>query len=349
MTGPAGSRRRLGALRDVGSGIAAVGAKELRGRMRGRRTFVVLTVHLLVVAGFAWMIETFAERTYTSGFGGSLSASADIGRQLFSALIMLLTLIVLVLAPASTAGAISLEREKQTLDLLTTTPISSLAIILGKLLSALSWLLLLLLASVPVTALVFTFGGVGPDDMIRAYVVLLGTAIAFGSIGLFVSALVKRTQAATVINLVTTIAVTVGATFLFAFWSVMTQNGLLPNTTATRDSSPLAAITRRPPEALLYLNPFVTQVDVICGTESGGGGTCSIIDAVTGANTLGQDVSNGIVSQPFAGRRDSYWPRAMAAMLIVSAVLVILAVQLVSPTRRWRLRRRRSGVAGGST
>ena len=106
------------------------------------------------------------------------------------------------IAPASTAGAISLEREKQTLDLLTTTPISSLAIVLGKLLSALSWVFLLLLASIPVTALVFTFGGVGPDDMIKGYLVLVVTALAYGSIGLFVSALVKRTQAATVINIV---------------------------------------------------------------------------------------------------------------------------------------------------
>ena len=105
-----------------------------------------------------------------------MSASAEIGRTMFSALIMLLTLIVLVLAPASTAGAISLEREKQTLDLLTTTPISSLAIILGKLLSALSWVFLLLLASIPVTALVFTFGGVGPEDLVRSYVVLFATA-----------------------------------------------------------------------------------------------------------------------------------------------------------------------------
>ena len=118
-----------------GTGIAAVGVKELRGRMRGRRAFIVLTIHLVFVAGFAWMIETLSERSFTSGFGGSMSASAEIGRTMFSALIMLLTLIVLVLAPASTAGAISLEREKQTLDLLTTTPISSLAIILGKLLS----------------------------------------------------------------------------------------------------------------------------------------------------------------------------------------------------------------------
>ena len=81
---------------------------------------------------------------------------------------------------------------------------------LGKLLSALSWVFLLLLASIPVTALVFTFGGVGPEDVIRAYAVLVGTAIVFGTIGLFVSALVKRTQAATVINLVTLLALTVG-------------------------------------------------------------------------------------------------------------------------------------------
>ncbi len=330
--------RRLGALRDVGTGMAAVGVKELRGRMRGRRAFVVLTLHLVVVAGFAWMVEAFAEQTYTSGFTGSLSASADIGRQLFSALIFLLTLIVLVLAPASTAGAISLEREKQTLDLLTTTPISSLAIILGKLLSALSWVFLLLLASIPVLAIAFTFGGVGPEDLVRAYLVLFATAIAFGAMGLFVSAVVKRTQAATVINLVMTITLTAGATFVFAFWSTMTANGLLPNEAARPDTSPLATLTRRPPEALLYFNPFLAQLDVICGTETGFGGTCSIIASVTDSNGA---LSGDVGDQSFVVAHDSYWPRAVGVMLVSAIILVVLSVQLVSPTRRWRRPRRR--------
>jgi len=333
----AGRPRRLGALRDVGIGMAAVGVKELRGRMRGRRAFVILTIHLLVVAGFAWMVEQFAEKAYTSGFGGSLSASADIGRQVFSALIMLLTLIVLVLAPASTAGAISLEREKQTLDLLTTTPISSLAIILGKLLSALSWVFLLLLASIPVLALVFTFGGVGPEDLVRAYVVLFATAIAFGAMGLFVSAFVKRTQAATVINLVLTITVTAGATFVFVFWTAMTSNvGFLPDQPAQRDSSLLASLARRPPEALLYFNPFLAQLDVICGTETGFGGTCGVIAAVDDQGQPGN-----VAAQGFGVDRDSYWPKAVAAMLVTALVMVVLAVQMVSPTRRWRRPRRR--------
>ncbi len=331
--------RRFGALRDVGTGIAAVGVKELRGRMRGRRAFVVLTIHLLLVAGFAWMIESLAERAFSSGLGGSISASAEIGRQMFTALLMLLTLIVLVLAPASTAGAISLEREKQTLDLLVTTPISSLAIVLGKLLSALSWVFLLLLASIPVTALVFTFGGVGPDDMVKGYVVLLGTAFFFGSLGLFVSALVKRTQAATVINLVAVIALTAGTTFLFVFWFAMVgSSGLAPNQ-GQRDVGPLESLTQRPPEALMWFNPFVAQIDVVCGTETGFGGACSIISAVTGRGAAGD--------QQFGIPRDSYWPRSLAAMGGLSVLLIILSVQLVSPTRRWRfhlprLRRRQA-------
>ncbi len=321
--------RRLGALRDVGTGIAAVGVKELRGRMRGRRAFVVLTIHLLLIAGFAWMIESIAERSFSGGFGGSISASAEIGRQMFTALLMLLTLIVLVLAPASTAGAISLEREKQTLDLLVTTPISSLAIVLGKLLSALTWVFLLILASIPVTALVFTFGGVGPDDMVKGYVVLVGTAFFFGALGLFVSALVKRTQAATVINLVAAIALTAGTTFLFVFWFAMvgSNGGRLDQ--GQRDVGPLESLTQRPPEALMWFNPFVAQIDVICGTETGFGGACSIISGVTSQNSVGD--------QQFGIPRDSYWPRSLAAMGAISVVLIILSVQLVSPTRRWRL------------
>jgi ABC-2 type transport system permease protein len=345
MTAFTGSRR-LRSLRDVGTGIAAVGVKELRGRMRGRRAFVVLTVHLLLIAGFAWMIEGITERTIASGFGGTFSASAEIGRQMFTALLALLTLIVLVLAPASTAGAISLEREKQTLDLLTTTPISSLAIILGKLLSALSWVFLLLLASIPVTALVFTFGGVGPDDMIKGYLVLVGTALAYGSIGLFVSALVKRTQAATVINLVTVIALTAGTVFVFVFWVSMTGTSGVPRDQGKGEAGPLESFTQGPPEALLWINPFIAQVDVICGTDTGFGTSCQIVSGVTHAAGGLNQVGGG---DQFGVGRDTYWPRSLAAMGALSILLVIISVQLVSPTRRWRIRlpRPRRRPSGG--
>jgi ABC-type transport system involved in multi-copper enzyme maturation permease subunit len=348
MNAPSIRRPRFGAVRDVGSGIAAVGVKELRGRMRGRRAFVVLTVHLLLVAGFAWMLESLAVNSYSNGFNNfngstSFSASAEIGRSLFIGIISLLTLITLILAPASTAGAISLEREKQTFDLLVTTPISSLAIVLGKLISALSWILLLLLASIPVVALVFTFGGVGPEDVVKAYVVLLATAFTFGAIGLFVSALVKRTQAATVLNLVTVIALTAGTGFIFLFWNSMTGNsGALPDQGGGfQDGGTIETLQRRPPEALMWFNPFVAQVDVMCGTETGFGGSCSVIAGITG-NNPNAFLNGAGVANDFGVPHDTYWPRSLAVMLVTALVLIVLSVQLVSPTRRWRLRLPRS-------
>ena len=189
---------------------------------------------------------------------------------------------MLFLAPAFTAGAISLEREKQTLDLLVTTPISSLAIVVGKLLSALVYVFLLIIASIPLTALVFLFGGVGPEDLVRGYAVLLVTALGLGSVGLFCSTLVRRTQAATIITYFTVLAMTIGAVFIFVFWQVMVS----VNANPVRDANG-NFVQARPPEALLYFNPFVADADVLCGTENGYGTWCGMIGYITNQQLFG--------------------------------------------------------------
>jgi len=73
---------------------------------------------------------------------------------------------------------------------------------------------------------------------------------------------------------VATLALVVGSIFLWAFMSSTTE------TDAT-------GLRRQPPEALLYLNPFVAQLDVSCGTEEGSfGQTCSLITSVVGAQIV---------------------------------------------------------------
>lgn len=259
---------RLTAFRHLRQGIAAVGVKELRGRMRGRRAFVILTIYLVLLGGFAWMVELIMERAYSSGFGVSGgTASASIGQGIFAALLMLETLQVAFLAPASTAGSVSQEREKQTLELLVVTPISSLAMVIGKLFSALIYVWLLIAASIPLTAIVFVYGGVAPDDVVRGYIVLIVTALGFGAMGLLASSLVKRTQAAIAISVFSVLFLSIGTLFLLVFWQAMgsSDNG--------RGVGP---ITGSPPQVLAYLNPFIAQVDVLCGTESSFGGWCSL-------------------------------------------------------------------------
>ena len=375
LAGRLSLRGRMPAIR-ITSGISAIMVKELRGRMRGRRAFVILTLHVLLLAAFAWMFERINEESIASmsSYGGQATyASASVGRGVFLGLLMLQTLMVAVLAPAATAAAISSEREHQTLELLTVTPISSLAIVLGKLLSALAWVFVLVLASIPVTALVFVFGGVAPDDVIRGYAVLFATVIGLGSIGIFFSALTRRTGASTGLSLVATLALTIGTFFLFVFLA----------STAPTDFN---GLRRQPPEAILYLNPFVAQADVACGTEDGGfGGTCSFMSSILGVNqqfptdptfpqpgikgnlgggvgvtapvvnigNLGPDagarlpamigpngnvvagdvVANAALVDSF---RDRFWPKTVISLLVLAAVLTLVSIQFVSPTRRWR-------------
>lgn len=344
-------------------GIGAVGVKELRGRMRGRRAFVILTIYLLLLGGFAWMVELIMERTYSVSYGGNGTyATAAIGQGIFAALMMLETLQVAFLAPSSTAGAISLEREKQTLELLVVTPISSLAIVLGKLLSALVYVWLLIAASIPLTAVVFVYGGVGPEDVLRGYLVLIVTALGLGSFGLFCSSLVKRTQAATAITIFGVLAMTIGSVFVLFFWQAMA-----PPMEFDRNGQPIVADRPRPPEAVAYLNPFIAQVDVLCGTETSSFvGWCSLetylfqtqnpgfqggpvpapmplIDPAVGGGGvfMAEDAVIAPDVAPIGNVRDAFWPKSLAAWLVLSVILVLLTVQLVSPTRRWRLRRPR--------
>ena len=53
-------RGRMPALR-LTSGITAIIVKELRGRMRGRRAFIVVTLHVLLLTAFAWMFQRINE------------------------------------------------------------------------------------------------------------------------------------------------------------------------------------------------------------------------------------------------------------------------------------------------
>jgi len=366
--------QRLRARPPLMPGISAILVKDLRGRMRGRRAFLTLTIYLILVGGIGWMIERLLEQNVVANscFGcQSTFASASIGRGVFDGILMLQTLIVAVLAPASTASAISGEREHQTLDLLAVTPISSVAIVVGKLLSALAWVFVLVLASVPITGLVFLFGGVAPDDLIRGYIVVLATGLAFGSIGLFFSSWLKRTGASKGLSYVAMLVLSVGTAFLWSF----------AYGTGARDSN---GGLKPPAEQILWLNPFVAQADVACGTEGGFGFFCGPIGTITNTGNsfpVGPTGVGGVVGGPvpvaidqngnpvpiqkLGGQpnvivapdqafnavdslRDRFWPKTVLSFLLLAVILTFASVQLVSPTRRYRfsLRGVRSGLDG---
>ena len=79
--------------------------------------------------------------------------------------------IVLFVVPALTAGSISGERERQTLDLLLCTRLRPVDIAIGKLLSCISTVFVMLVTSLPILALVYIYGGINISDLAQLFFV----------------------------------------------------------------------------------------------------------------------------------------------------------------------------------
>ena len=194
--------------------------KEVRSRMRGPRAFITLTVILLGMGGlmYAMLQLILASSRYSSVL------SPQVGQTLFAALAFMELFMICAITPAVTAGAISSEKEKQTYEMLMSTPLSPTSILWGKLISALSYIFLLLFAGIPLASVVFIFGGVALSDMLKALLVLIVFAVAFGILGLFMSALFGRTGRSTVASFIAVVLLMVGPLFLAALTGVIRQS-----------------------------------------------------------------------------------------------------------------------------
>ncbi len=191
--------------------------KELRSRMRGRRAFVVLTIYLFVVSGLISLIYIAA----VNSTGRSGSASRDIGRIVFSSVVGVQTFLVLLVGPAFTAGSISGERERQTFDLLRTTLLSANSFVMGKLLSALSYVLLLIFAAIPLQSIAFLLGGISLLELLLSQLILVVAAITMAMFGLYCSAIMRSTMGASVVTFAGILFVTGGIPALAGLFSAI--------------------------------------------------------------------------------------------------------------------------------
>lgn len=182
--------------------------KELRGRMRGLRIFVVLTVYLLILGCITGLIYGLYATT-ARGPGGGVQL-LYLGKTVFYTVIGLELFLVSFLAPAFTVGAISGERERKTYELLRTTLLPAHSLALGKLGAGGAYVFLLLVASMPMGGLAFMLGGVELRDLLLALPLLLSTAFASLALGLFFSSLARSVLASTLMTYGTIVLINIG-------------------------------------------------------------------------------------------------------------------------------------------
>ncbi len=172
--------------------------------MRGIRGFAIITVFLTLMSFFTMLLYLLRVPQ------GGVVVTGELGRLLFIGVLFIELMLIIFIVPALTAGAITSERERKTYDLLQTTLISKATFVVGKMQSALGYIVLLLLSAIPLQSIAFLFGGVSESELILALLVLAVSAVTIGAFGMFFSSITERTLAATIRSYTVALAITIG-------------------------------------------------------------------------------------------------------------------------------------------
>lgn len=237
--------------------------KELKLRFRFFKSITGLLFYLaallVFVGGFLLIVTEFSNQRYLR---------PDESFILFIMLAMLQMALVLFITPGLTAGAISSEREKQTLNMLLMTTQSSAQIVIGKLTSSIAYLGLLLIAGLPIYSVVFLFGGVSPWQLITVFFFYFVTMVAIASIGLYFSIIIKRTITSMIATYGTMVFLA-GFTAFFFFVSLFVSQMNAGNAGQAFTSSPFAYFWASINPGALVLTILSTEVSFALKELSG--------------------------------------------------------------------------------
>ena len=140
--------------------------------------FAYLSILLLVV-----LIALIPK---TSG-GGSLSDLAKGASVTFKWASITQLALMCFLAPVFTAGAITQEKDAQTFNILLSTPLSNAQIVFGSLMSRLYFVVMLLVAGLPIFFITMVYGGVTSSQIVESFAIAGGTAVLTGSLAIAIS------------------------------------------------------------------------------------------------------------------------------------------------------------------
>jgi ABC-type transport system involved in multi-copper enzyme maturation permease subunit len=187
--------------------------------MRGSRAYVLLltyTALLTLVLGITYL--QFLATRQTSPGAPEYQNGWAVGRQIYLCVFVLQAVLIALITPALTAGAITLEREQRAYEMLVITRLSPWDLVVGKLVAALAFVTLLLTSSLPLLSLSFFFGGVSPGELFFTYLSLGLSAFVYGAMGILWSSIVPGTPTATVLTYGSVFAISILTAFPGAVW-----------------------------------------------------------------------------------------------------------------------------------
>lgn len=212
-------------------------------RMRSFKTLLIAAVYVVVMLAVTLLIMGRLlgnEATFHSIRNSVTCYQAQMVTQF---------ILILLIAPAMTSGAIAGERERQTLELLLVTNTRSFRIVIGKAMESFAMLALLIVCGFPVMCLTMIAGAVTLPQILIGELFLLLIAFAAVSVGVFSSTLARSTVASGVISYLILLAIG-GLTLI-----PLIMDFPVEVTSVVYDTSSLAALA--PGDALKMISPVL--------------------------------------------------------------------------------------------
>ncbi len=236
--------------------------REVRERMRTGRSFAAVTAFLLFLLLTVYLV--YQGNSVVDVWNYNLARQTTLGRQLYEWVLLVMLLLILFFVPGITAGAIAGERERQTLLPLQVTLLRPHNILIGKILAAIAFLGLLIVASMPVLIVAYLLGGIGVFDTLKGLLVLLFVSLLVSAMVVAVSTFAKRVQSATLMS--------------YAFVALLCIAGPLTYLTGSVVDAAKGSDQPNAPAMLLTLNPLALVADAVgSDTDSAGDAPFSVL------------------------------------------------------------------------
>jgi ABC-2 type transport system permease protein len=191
--------------------ILAIAHKELKGYFASPIAYIVIGFSAILFGWFFINLYYFFDRNaLQAGTEFSGPQAMNVNEMLISPLFLNVSVILLFTLPLVTMRTYSEEKRSGTIELLLTSPLTDLQIVVGKFLGGLTLYVAMLAVTLVHMAFLFAYGNPEWRPVVTAYLGLILMGGCFLSLGLFISSLTKNQIVAGMVTF---------AVFLF-FWVI---------------------------------------------------------------------------------------------------------------------------------
>ena len=230
---------------------------------------------------------------------------------------------ICVIVPVLTASSIAGERERQTLDIMLTAPVSSFSIAFGKLTAVLANVFMFIISTLPALALSFLYGGIEWQYLFIFMLDVMVLSFFIGAIGVWCSAIFKKTIVSVIMTMLLELLFFILPIVIYFIIYAINYRSVLAG---TQSGQALKAVDMGWSGLILLFDPILTAINSLVTSTS----SEDIISTVTtGVFNLAKpaDTFNNLIAH-------WTWIGSMIMVLLGFFFLFLTARKIDAPGRK---------------